>query len=469
MSLPAEVQEELVHALPGLEAAVVMRPGYAVEYDFVQPTELKQTLETKRLRRAVSRRSDQRNLRLRRGGGAGSRGRNQCGRWSRGGNGRSSSARDDELHRHDDRRPDDQGMPRAVSHVHVARRASAAAPDRQRGPPSDARRSRGRPGRRRAMGAILPAAGSLRAETARRPALGRHDCLTGERIPAPRALEAARCPAGGVGRGRSAARWTSKSCSADIDLASVETAFKYEGYLKRQEQSVERQRRQEVAADSCRRLRSKAFLAFRARWSSGCPRIRPPRSARHRGFLALRRPPLPSSPPIWIVRAAGPQFDRLPPCVRRMSGVDWSAAAAKTNVFIADPLAERISGLLRAARALESEDQPHIDRERRRGHRSAASRAAGRLAAMFPQRPDLLMDVGSGGGSPAIPLKLAVPRLSLTMVEAKAQKVGVPPRSRSGIWGWKTRQVETARYEELLARPELHEAHDIVSPSGSPN
>ena len=50
MSLPAELQERLVHSLPGLEAAVVMRPGYAVEYDFVQPTELNQTLETKRLR-----------------------------------------------------------------------------------------------------------------------------------------------------------------------------------------------------------------------------------------------------------------------------------------------------------------------------------------------------------------------------------------------------------------------------------
>jgi tRNA uridine 5-carboxymethylaminomethyl modification enzyme len=51
MSLPAAVQEELVHALPGLESAVVMRPGYAVEYDFVQPTELKTSLEAKRLDR----------------------------------------------------------------------------------------------------------------------------------------------------------------------------------------------------------------------------------------------------------------------------------------------------------------------------------------------------------------------------------------------------------------------------------
>ena len=48
MSLPREVQEALVHALPGLEDAVILRPGYAVEYDFVQPTELTRRLETKR-------------------------------------------------------------------------------------------------------------------------------------------------------------------------------------------------------------------------------------------------------------------------------------------------------------------------------------------------------------------------------------------------------------------------------------
>lgn len=49
MSLPAETQRSLIHALPGLESAEMMRPGYAVEYDFVQPTELRSTLETRRV------------------------------------------------------------------------------------------------------------------------------------------------------------------------------------------------------------------------------------------------------------------------------------------------------------------------------------------------------------------------------------------------------------------------------------
>ena len=49
MSLPEALQRELVHALPGLEDAVMLRPGYAVEYDFVQPTELNASLETHRV------------------------------------------------------------------------------------------------------------------------------------------------------------------------------------------------------------------------------------------------------------------------------------------------------------------------------------------------------------------------------------------------------------------------------------
>src|SRR4051812_23110409 len=50
MSLPRDVQADLVHALPGLEDAVLLRPGYAVEYDFIQPTELTRQLEAKRVR-----------------------------------------------------------------------------------------------------------------------------------------------------------------------------------------------------------------------------------------------------------------------------------------------------------------------------------------------------------------------------------------------------------------------------------
>ncbi|MGH9240400.1 MAG: tRNA uridine-5-carboxymethylaminomethyl(34) synthesis enzyme MnmG [Vicinamibacterales bacterium] len=49
MSLPREVQESLVQALPGLEDARMLRPGYAVEYDFVQSTELLSTLESHRV------------------------------------------------------------------------------------------------------------------------------------------------------------------------------------------------------------------------------------------------------------------------------------------------------------------------------------------------------------------------------------------------------------------------------------
>jgi len=49
-SLPVAVQEEVVHGIEGLETARVIRPGYAVEYDFIDPRELDHTLQTRKVK-----------------------------------------------------------------------------------------------------------------------------------------------------------------------------------------------------------------------------------------------------------------------------------------------------------------------------------------------------------------------------------------------------------------------------------
>ena len=48
-SLPRDVQFDFIHSIPGLEKVEIMRPGYAIEYDFCDPRELRNTLETKRV------------------------------------------------------------------------------------------------------------------------------------------------------------------------------------------------------------------------------------------------------------------------------------------------------------------------------------------------------------------------------------------------------------------------------------
>ena len=48
-SMPFDVQLDMVHSIPGLERAILLRPGYAVEYDFAPPTQLQLTLESKKV------------------------------------------------------------------------------------------------------------------------------------------------------------------------------------------------------------------------------------------------------------------------------------------------------------------------------------------------------------------------------------------------------------------------------------
>src|SRR3546814_286401 len=48
-SLPEEVQDAMIRTIPGLETVRILRPGYAIEYDFIDPRELRPSLETKRI------------------------------------------------------------------------------------------------------------------------------------------------------------------------------------------------------------------------------------------------------------------------------------------------------------------------------------------------------------------------------------------------------------------------------------
>ena len=76
-----------------------------------------------------------------------------------------------------------------------------------------------------------------------------------------------------------------------------------------------------------------------------------------------------------------------------------------------------------------------------------------------------MLDVGSGGGSPAIPMKIARPEPRLRMVESRARKAAflrhaVRELALSGV------EVENCRYEALAERPGMRDAHDVITVRG---
>ncbi len=139
MSLPPDVQRDIVRSLRGLEDAEMIRPGYAVEYR-LRPADGAdcRTRDTSRPG-AVLRRPGERHVRVRRGRGAGSGCRRECGQPGEG-RGALHACTSRGIHRCFGRRPNHKRVSRAIPDVYLESRTSVAPSYRQRRSQVDAAR-----------------------------------------------------------------------------------------------------------------------------------------------------------------------------------------------------------------------------------------------------------------------------------------------------------------------------------------